>query len=257
MENETKQTENRIGDLLVVLKRCWWLMLLVCVLATSSMFAYSKFTYQPQYTATISIWALKNIGTGTSVQSGDLSMAIYMVNDYKCQLTSDAVVHMVQQSKPLYKKRSIASLRSSVTVSHTEDTRILYLSARASTPEGAKELADTWGTEFCEYISGKFAEEVMVSYDAALEPTSPSNPISIAKSLLIGILGALLVYGIFFVKSIMDDRINSTEDVEKYLGLTVLGAIPNKNVVAPKGSNKYKYFKNNKYYNRRDISRKK
>ena len=39
-------------------------------------------------------------------------------------------------------------------------------------------------------------------------------------------VGAILVMGILTVQFLLDDRIKTAEDVEKYLGLSVLGSIP-------------------------------
>ena len=86
MENEVNQNENKIGDLLEVLKKCWWLMLIVCIIGSASMYAYSKVTYKEEYTASISIWAMKNIGTDSNVGTNELTIATYIVNDYKEQL---------------------------------------------------------------------------------------------------------------------------------------------------------------------------
>ena len=251
MENEVKQNTLNFGELLDVLKKCWWLMLIVCLIGSTSMYIYSHATYKEEYTASVSIWAMKNIGTESSVQTTDLSMANYLVNDYRLQLVSDAVISRVKQADPpAYGNMTVSQLRSRVTISHEEDTRILKLSARAGTREEAKKLADTWGYTFQTYINeDKFGEQ-MVSFDEALTPTAPSNSVSIAKVLLIGILGAALVYGIFFLRFALDDKIYSNEDVEKYLGLTVLGAIPNKNSVVPKKDSNYRYHRKRGYYKR-------
>ena len=247
-QNEARQNENKLGDLLEILKKCWWVMLIVFALASTTTYIYSNVTYQPQYTATVSIWVLKNVGTESGFQATDVSVATYLVNDYRELLTSDAVVDRVQKSSPTFEKISIAALRSSVSVSHIQETRILTLSATANSKEGAKKLADTWGNTFCTYINDeKMNGEQMVTYDDALTPINPSNPISFSKILLMGILAAALAYAVFFVRFVLDDKINSADDVEKYLGLTVLGAIPNKNAVVAKRG-KYRYFKHNKYY---------
>ena len=247
-QNESQQNENKLGDLLEVLKKSWLIMLIVFALASTSMYIYSKATYQPEYTATVSIWVLKNVGTESGFQATDVSVATYLVNDYRELLTSDAVVDRVQKSSPNFEKIPLAALRSRVAVSHIEETRILKLSATSNTKEGAKKLADTWGNTFCTYINDeKMNGEQMVTYDDALTPINPSNPVSFSKILLVGILAAALVYAFFFIRFVLDDKINSADDVEKYLGLTVLGAIPNKNVVNPKRSS-YRYFKHNKYY---------
>lgn len=242
MEPEVKQNENKLGDFIEVLKRCWWLMLIVCIIASAAMFAYSKVTYKEEYTASISIWAMKNIGTESNVGTNELSLATYLVNDYKEQLVGDTVVSKVQKAHMNFNDLPISTLQGMVTVTHVDETRILKLAAKASTPEGAKLLADTWGHTFCTYINEEKFGETMVTFDESLMPTTPSNGISMAKILLVGILGAALIYAIFFLRFVLDDKINSAEDVERYLGLTVLGTIPNKNTVNSKKGTYYRYY---------------
>ena len=72
-------------------------------------------------------------------------------------------------------------------------------------------------------------------------PEKPSNPISVLKILLGAFVAAVLVYGIYFIRFILDDKINAPEDVEKYVGLNVLGAIPNKNQLNRRHE-KYGYY---------------
>ena len=60
--------------------------------------------------------------------------------------------------------------------------------------------------------------------------------------LAMGMAVALLVYGIYFVRYLLDDKINQPEDVEKYLGVSVLGVIPNSE------DSKRRYTKYGTYY---------
>ena len=46
--------------------------------------------------------------------------------------------------------------------------------------------------------------------------------------LLVAFVLAFAIYAIYLIRFLMDDKINSPEDVEKYLGLNVLGQIPNR-----------------------------
>ena len=56
--------------------------------------------------------------------------------------------------------------------------------------------------------------------------TTKSSP-SVAKNTLMGaLIGAILMCGIITVKFIMNDSVTTTEDVENYLGISVLASIP-------------------------------
>jgi capsular polysaccharide biosynthesis protein len=73
----------------------------------------------------------------------------------------------------------------------------------------------------------------------------PSNDVSWQIPVLLGIVAAILVYGICLIIMIFDDKINDTDDAENYLGLTVLGDIPHLlDDMKKRGQNRYygKYY---------------
>ena len=55
----------------------------------------------------------------------------------------------------------------------------------------------------------------------------------------IGIAAAALVYLVFAAKLIFDDRIDSDEDIEKYLEIAVIGIIPDANATSGKKYGRY------------------
>jgi polysaccharide biosynthesis transport protein len=62
--------------------------------------------------------------------------------------------------------------------------------------------------------------------DAAQVPGAPMSP-SLPKNMLIGLfLGGALALGIAVLREVFDDRLRSTEDVERKLGLPLLGYTP-------------------------------
>ena len=89
---------------------------------------------------------------------------------------------------------------------------------------------------FCDRINSKNEDgkKLITVWSHATEPTSPSNSVSILKIALIAFICAIAVYGVYFVLYIMDDKISTSEDVEKYLGVSTLGIIPNRQDVVRK-----------------------
>lgn len=55
---------------------------------------------------------------------------------------------------------------------------------------------------------------------------------------MLAVLVAILVYAGFFLAFLLDDRIRTEEDIERYLGLSILGDIPN---AEDRKSSYYKY----------------
>ena len=67
----------------------------------------------------------------------------------------------------------------------------------------------------------------------------PSNHIRLLTCGLVGALGAVITYLIFLAVFLLDDCIRTDEDIENYLGLSVLGDIPNVNSKVKK---RYGYY---------------
>ena len=241
MEEMTKHTEIKLGDLLAVFKRCWWLMLITLVVVSVLLSTFMNLTHRDEYTSTVTVWAMRNIGgEGAGKNATDVSIANYLINDYKALLASDAVIEAVIEDQKL-ENTTVKDLRRVIRIGHEEDTRILEISITAGDAATAKKLADAWAGEFCGYINGMMNGEQMISVvGEANLPDTPSNPISTVKIVAIAFVFALIVYALFFLFFIFDDKINGASDVEHYLGLTVLGAIPDKSTIS-KSRKKYGY----------------
>lgn len=120
-----------------------------------------------------------------------------------------------------------------VTVENPEDTVIMRITAEGDSPEGARDLAETWiramKTEI-DVIEGDGTEGsapvTVIPGDSASLPSSPAFP-DVQMALIVGgILG--LGFGIAFamIRTVSDRRIRVGEDVEQKTGVSVVGSIP-------------------------------
>ena len=62
--------------------------------------------------------------------------------------------------------------------------------------------------------------------ETANMPTEKASPSCMRWTLIGGVLGCFAVCAVILVKYLMDDTIKSSEDIEKYLGLSTLALIP-------------------------------
>jgi len=121
---------------------------------------------------------------------------------------------------------SIGQLREKVDVSLVKDTEIIQIKVQDHDPETAANLANTIASAFSKQVIRIMNVENVQVLDEAipqLSPVKPKKTMNIAISL---VLGAML--GIFaaFILEFLDTSIKTPEDVEKYLGLPVIGTIP-------------------------------
>ena len=240
MEN---RTEIGFSALWNILKRCWIVMLAVLIVATALAGVLSIKLHKSEYTASVKIWLFRN-RTDELKEDAYSNLAIdYYNTEVSGRLLSDCMNIMVSN---VVMDRAVKSyqaeyadgegltrqlLSKMVEVNTVEDTeRLLELSVTADSPEKAQALADCWSKQFQDYMNTELmnGQSYVQIVDPALLPQQESNPVSWIKIGLIGVLAAMLVYAVAMMRYLLNDKIGSAEDVEKYLELNVLGAIPSR-----------------------------
>ncbi len=129
---------------------------------------------------------------------------------------------------------SPGALVGQIEVSQPPDTVIIQITARATSPEGAQELADAWVRALAQRVAdieadsakrGQGGMRIEISETAQL-PGSPVSP-NIPRNVGLGaVLGGLLGFGYAVARSILDRRIRSAADIERDFDVPVVGAIP-------------------------------
>ena len=124
----------------------------------------------------------------------------------------------------------VSQLRSMIKLEKIEDTRFVYVKVTAKNKQAAADIANTLASVACRYMNEQLLNDQPYTkvVNESEVPTTPSNPISKLMLLLVAVASSLLVYAVYLVLFLLDDKINSPEDVEKYLGLSTLGQIPYK-----------------------------
>lgn len=233
---------------IVTLKDLWNLfiqklgMMVVCsVVVMALMGIFNLITFTPVYKSTATLYILRQDQNGISGSSDDFSLALKVVGDCDYLLKSHSVLDTVIDDLNL--DVSYEQLSHSITTNNPENTRVLEVSATGSTPMEAKKIVDKVCSVGSEKIREAMGFEQVNLYEYGTLNSKPDNKTGIVTYLLVGFIVAILVYTIYLVAFIMDDRIRTNEDIERYLGLSVLGEIPNANA-SHKG--KYGYYGENK-----------
>lgn len=244
---EKKSFEIRFVDFWTVLKRCWWLMLAVTVVVALGTFVTMKATHESVYTSTATLYVGET--NSESISSGDITIANSLVKDFNELITSNKIITDVYEKTGSMLAPS--QIKSMIKISNPDSTHVLYLSVTAKDAESAEMLVNAFADVTCMHFNALFSvedeegelrgTELLKVFDYGVTPQHESNPISIVKIMLIAIVAALLVYVAFFVLFVLDDKINTAEDVQKYLGMSLLGEIPNREDAGRRKS-KYGYY---------------
>lgn len=235
MEENERTTEIRLIDFWNIFKRCWYWILIAMIVVGAGDYAWRKFRHVDKYTAYTNFYVLRDTTESGQQQSSsgtttsDISIANYLIHDCKLLfLSEDNVLRPVLEETGLSSRISTGKLESMISFYNEEDTHILYMTVTADTPEECATLANEIADCATEYFNGLQGRKIVSIVDVAKVPRAPSNPVSLTKPMLYALIAGVLVYAAFFVLHLMDDKINDEDDVEKYLGLSLLGDIPNR-----------------------------
>lgn len=237
MEEKKREIELNIKDLGTVLLRCWWIMLLVGVLIGAGTYLILSLVHTDQYTATASIYVMREAIAKTSgadaiqTQSGDVSISNNLKADVmKLPLTRKVLTPVMQKVGIETTESNYTMMKSAIKTSSEDNEHIVYFSVTAEDRQSAVTLANLLVEETCTLFNDELFENerYVKELDAAVEPENPSNPISKVLILLVTVGAMVVVYLIFFVLFMADDKINDAEDVQNYLGVSLLGQIPNR-----------------------------
>ncbi len=116
-----------------------------------------------------------------------------------------------------------------ITVSPVKDTQILKVAVQDTNPQLAMNIANTLVEEFTvEIVRITKADNVAV-VDYATLPARPIKPNKSMNTAIAAVLGEMIVLMIIFLKEYLDNTIKTEKDIEKHLGISVIGTIPNFN----------------------------
>ena len=206
----------------VVLSKIWIVIVSAVVLAAAT-YLVCIFLVTPKYESTTKIYVI-NRQNSESLTYSDLQSGTQLTKDYQELVTSRPVIEEVKMELGLDIEND--KFKKKITVSVPTDTRIVSITAEDTDPYMARAIADSVRVSAAEHIANVMNTEAVNVVESANLPTEISSPKIIRNTAIGGVLGAFIAVMIIVIIYIMDDTIKNPDDVEKYLGLSVLGSIP-------------------------------
>ena len=177
----------------------------------------------PKYESTTKIMVLNKQDSNT-LTSADMQTSTQLTKDYAELIQSRTVLEGVIAQLNLditYKE-----MLKKVSVETSSDSRIVSISVTDEDPYTASEIANAVRDMAAEHIQSVMDIEAVNVVDTANIPNEKASP-SLAKNGVIGgLLGVIIAMAAVIIIYLTNDTIKVEEDVERYLGLSVLGSIP-------------------------------
>lgn len=220
-----KSVELNLRELLAVIVRRLWIIVLSAVLVGVIAYVYTAKFVTPMYMTSVTIYVNNTVyGEKEGITNNDLATSERLVSTYMQVIQSDSFLEKV--SLAVGNKVSAAEIGQSLTTRAMTGTEIFSITVVNADPELAAEIANTIAkitpVEVPKIAEGSSARVI----DYAKVPTSPYSP-SYAKNVALGAcIGAMLVIIVLVIQVLMDLHVKGEEDLKLYSEAPVLGHIP-------------------------------
>ncbi|PKM96266.1 MAG: hypothetical protein CVU84_00695 [Firmicutes bacterium HGW-Firmicutes-1] len=208
-----------------ILNKWWILMLFSAISASLTLFINVEYI-QPVYEAETTLFIGKeknNIGE-LGISLSEFEVKNKLVVDYKQIVGTRLVVEEVIQNFKL--QMTLEEFRESLFVNTIEDSRFFTVGFKNTDPV----LAANISNELAKQLTIVAAEIVDVEsiriIDMAIIPMEPISPNKIMYTLIAGIVGFMMGLLFLFIQLLLNNTIKKEEDIEKLIGLPVIGTIP-------------------------------
>ena len=214
-----------------------WLGVLAIVLAAVAVAGTYTLTQPKVYSANangfVSTGRAENPALSSVNDQFAKSRATSYVDIAKSRATAQAVIDALGLDA------SPSGLVGRISVTQPRNTVLLKITANASTPQEAQQLADAWVRALAAQVQGienpqgvgQGGVPQVLPIEAAALPTSPVSPRTHLNLALGALLGLMLGLGYALLRHTVDRRLRTKEDVEAKFEVSVVGAVPTARVL--------------------------
>jgi len=235
-ENVNSSTGISVLELLNKIIEKWYILAISVAVFLVSAFIYVQFFCTPMYSSTAKLFIFNTETAAQQQSTSEITISTYLARDYSELIADRTVLEEVIDNLKL--DYSYSKLKNSIDIFNPDGTRILEISVKSDSAKLSKKIAD----EICKVSQEKIVDLMGIGRVNIISegyiPANPSSPI-LSKYLLNALLISIVVaISIIFVLHITSDKIESPEDIEKYLNLSVLATIPYSSTSGAKKSKK-------------------
>ena len=216
------EIEIDLKSLLLELLASWKIIFLAGVIAGGLAYAYSSFLVVPQYESTSELYVLSKSTSITSL--ADIQMGSSLTNDYIVIVKGRPVLDQVIANLQL--NETYKSLYGKISLENPSNSRVLKITVTDADPNIAKAIADEVAEVASAYIAEKMEQDPPNIIQKGYADGQPVSPNVIKNTVLGAMAGFVLSMAIIVLANLFNDTIATPEDVEKKIGLNVLGTLP-------------------------------
>lgn len=212
-----------------IIKKRFWIITLITVIATAISGVISFFVLKPVYEAKSTLIVNTEKYEGSQVITWDqISVTQQLAVTYGEIIKSRTVLEDVIKNLKL--DDEYKDLVKNVTISPIEETQIISISVQDTNKARARDIANEIPKVFAEEAKRITKANDVQVIDEAILPKEPVKPNKIMNILVAAVLGMMIGLFVVFLIEYLDNKLKTTQDIEKHLGLNVLGVVPTESI---------------------------
>jgi len=207
-----------------VLLSKWWVIALACVITVTSAVVFSEIQ-PPIYRSTAVLQVIP-----ARYDYGLTLAAEQLLRQFANQIHTTTMAQQVIDELQL--DISVDKLLANVTVAPIPEDFLIQIDADGPNPEQARDVASTFAYDFVAFHAAQILDidrrdrvQIRILEDARYGWVHwpKTKTLAVAGGVLGLLIGFLLAFGLEYLQS---DVLRTSEDVERHVGVVVLGAIP-------------------------------
>lgn len=215
-----------LKEYFTIIKKRFWIIALITIISVLVSAGVSFFVLKPVYETTTTLIVDTDKDKKTQIITGDqFSVTQKLAVTYGEIIKSRTVLEPVIEKLDL--EETYEELTEKIVVLPVKDTQIISISVQDKDPKIAMDIANQIPKVFSKEVKRITSANTVEVIDKAIEKEEPIKPNKLMNVAIAGVLGVMIGLFVVFLKEYLDNKIKTPQDIEKHLGLSVLGVIPN------------------------------
>ena len=217
----------QLREFLYLLKKKWALIVFIIAICLISTIAITKYVIKPVYESKTKVFVGKEINNESTYDQWEIQMYQQLMQTYVELASTNNLIESALESINLDK--DVEEVLENLSVVQKENTQILEISYKSIDSKESFDVVNAITNEFIK-VSRNIIPNVNVEIiDDAKIPKEPLTD-NLLRNLVVAFIGGcVLSVSLILLMDFFNDTFNSKEEVERNLGLPIIGVIPRYN----------------------------
>ncbi|MGN1401823.1 MAG: YveK family protein [Bacillus sp. (in: firmicutes)] len=214
-----------LKELFAVLKKRMKLIIAITLVAATISGVISYFLLTPIYQSSTQLLVNQAKSDESLYSMNEVQTNLQLINTYNVIIKSNAILELVREELNL--DMTVEQLNQKISVSSQQDSQVVNIVVEDEDPNKAAAIANTTAEVFQkEIVDIMNINNVTILTKAEIgDNPSPIKPQPLMNIAIATVVGLMLGVGLAFLLEFLDNTIKTEQDIEKVLGLPVLGVI--------------------------------